>query len=190
MAVAPGFAYESGRRREASRLRVKPPHKRVRILRPHPARDGEPFGRPGQCRAPNPRGGGRSRCATLCRTIYLLFPINYWVECSEFDVMLARSRESRKSVRRWMRRGAHVIFDACEQPIRCEIYDLSNGGARLGFAAPIADLPRTFTLVLFKDSVQRGCEMVWTDGRIIGIKFISEWSVTKSAERARPQKST
>ena len=96
--------------------------------------------------------------------------------------MLARSRENRKSVRRWMRRGAHVVFDAYEQPIRCEIYDLSNGGARLGFAVPIAGLPRTFTLVLFKDSVQRDCELIWTDGRVVGLKFISEWFGIKSSE--------
>jgi hypothetical protein len=102
--------------------------------------------------------------------------------------MLARSRESRKSVRRWMRRGAHIVFDACEQPIRCEIYDLSNGGARLGFAVPVAGLPRTFTLVLFKDSVQRDCEMVWKDGRLVGVKFISEWFGTKPPERVSARK--
>jgi hypothetical protein len=97
--------------------------------------------------------------------------------------MPARSRENRKSVRRWMRRGAHIVFETYEPPICCEIYDLSNGGARLGFAVAIADLPQTFTLVLFKDSVQRDCELVWTDGRVVGVKFISEWFGTKSPVR-------
>jgi hypothetical protein len=101
----------------------------------------------------------------------------------KFAVMLARSRESRKSERRLMRRDARVIIEAHDNPIRCVIYDLSNGGARLCFDAPYADVPRTFTLVLFKDSVQRDWELVWTDGRYVGVKFVSQWFGTKSSVR-------
>jgi hypothetical protein len=98
-------------------------------------------------------------------------------------VMLARSRESRKSARRWMRRDAQVIFEEHEQLIDCVVHDISNGGARLSFAAPSGVLPRTFTLVLFKNSVQRDCELVWSGRGIVGVKFISEWFGTKSIER-------
>jgi hypothetical protein len=94
--------------------------------------------------------------------------------------MLARSRESRKSARRWMRRDAQVIFGGQEQVIDCVVHDISNGGARLSFTAPFAVLPRTFTLVLFKDSVQRDCELVWSDRRVVGVKFA--WFSTKSSE--------
>jgi hypothetical protein len=102
--------------------------------------------------------------------------------------MLARSRESRKSVRRWMRRDAQVIFEGHGQPIRCVVHDISNGGARVSFTAPFAILPRTFTLVLFKDSVQRDCELVWTDRRVVGVKFISQWFGTKSSEHVSASK--
>ena len=64
-----------------------------------------------------------------------------------------------------MRRDAQVIFEGHEQFIGCVVHDISNGGARLSFTAPLAVLPRTFTLVLFKDSVQRDCELVWSDRR-------------------------
>jgi PilZ domain-containing protein len=104
--------------------------------------------------------------------------------------MLARSRESRKSMRRWMRREAEVILEPHKLPIRCVIHDLSNGGARLSFTAPLRDLPRSITLVLFKDSVQRDCEIVWTDGYFIGVKFVSEWFGTKSSEPGTASKSS
>ena len=82
-----------------------------------------------------------------------------------------------------MRRDAQVIFEGHQQFIGCVVHDISNGGARLSFAVPLAVLPRTFTLVLFKDSVQRDCELVWCDRRFVGVKFISEWFGTKSSER-------
>ena len=87
----------------------------------------------------------------------------YSPKYSELAVMLARSRESRKSMRRWMRREAEVILEPHKSPIGCVIHDISNDGARLSFNAPLRDLPRSFTLVLFKDSVQRHCEMVWNE---------------------------
>ena len=38
----------------------------------------------------------------------------------------------------------------------------------------LADLPRHFTLNLFKDgSVRRDCEVVWTDSKFVGVKFTS-----------------
>ena len=97
--------------------------------------------------------------------------------------MLARSRESRKNVRRQMRRDAQVVFEGHEQSIDCVVHNISNGGARLSFTAPLAVLPRTFTLVLLKDSVQRDCELVWNDRGVVGVKFVSHWFGAKSSER-------
>jgi hypothetical protein len=102
-------------------------------------------------------------------------------ESLDFAAMLSRSRENRKSERRFMRRDAQVIFGAHEQPIRCVIQDLSDGGARLCLNAIFSDVPRTFTLVLFKDGIQRNCELVWMDGRVLGVKFISQWCGTQSS---------
>ena len=97
--------------------------------------------------------------------------------------MRARSQENRKNVRRRMRRDAQVIFEGHEQSIGCVVHDISNGGARLSFTAPLAVLPGTFTLVLFKDSVQRNCELVWSDRGVVGVKFISQWFGAKPSER-------
>ena len=82
-----------------------------------------------------------------------------------------------------MRRDAQVVFEGHEQPVGCVVHDISNDGARLSFTAPLAALPRTFTLVLFKDSVQRDCEAVWNDRRVVGVKFISRGLGAKSSER-------
>jgi hypothetical protein len=64
----------------------------------------------------------------------------------------------------------------------CVVLDISNGGARLSFTARLAVFPRTFTLVLFKDSVQRDCELVGSGRGLVGVKFISQWFGTKSSE--------
>jgi PilZ domain-containing protein len=100
--------------------------------------------------------------------------------------MLPLRREDRRSSRRLTRRHAEITFSAQESPVRCVIWDMSDGGARLSVAHPLAGLPHTFTLALFKDaSVQRNCEVVWTDTKYVGVKFISEWyGITRSGLRS------
>ena len=86
--------------------------------------------------------------------------------------MLTRSPNGRKSVRRFTRRAATVSFGAETPSVDCVIWDISDGGARLAIALPMADLPHYFTLNLFKDrTVQRDCEVVWMDKRFVGVKF-------------------
>jgi hypothetical protein len=81
----------------------------------------------------------------------------------------------RKSVRRFTRRVTTVNVGAGKPSVTCVIWDMSEGGARLAIALPMADLPHHFTLVLRKDgNVQRGCEVVWTDRRFVGVKFTEE----------------
>ena len=95
--------------------------------------------------------------------------------------MLAAKREYRKHRRRPMRRAAAVVLQAAGNPVRCVIWDMSDGGARLAIAHPAAELPRTFSLLLMKDAgVRRNCEVVWTDGRFVGVKFISDWTMPDS----------
>jgi hypothetical protein len=101
--------------------------------------------------------------------------------------MQVRGAENRRSVRRWMRREAHVTFKGREQSIRCVIHDMSDGGARISLDAGPGALPRAFTLVLLKDCLQRNCSVVWTNGRFFGVKFISEWFGAKLSERPRFQ---
>ncbi|HEY6258096.1 MAG TPA: PilZ domain-containing protein [Xanthobacteraceae bacterium] len=86
--------------------------------------------------------------------------------------MLTRYREERKSLRRFTRRSATVAFGAGKPSVDCVIWDMSDGGARLAVAHPLADLPHYFTLDVVKDgSVKRHCEVVWTDTRFVGVKF-------------------
>ena len=89
--------------------------------------------------------------------------------------MLTRYREERKSVRRFTRRAATVSFGAEQPSVNCVIWDISEGGARLAIALLLADLPNHFTLNLFRDfSVQRNCEVVWTDSKFVGVKFTEQ----------------
>jgi PilZ domain len=78
-----------------------------------------------------------------------------------------------------MRRAAAVVLQAGSATVRCVIWDISDGGARLAIAHPTAELPRTFSLLLTKDaSVRRNCEVVWTDRRFVGVKFVSDVALT------------
>jgi hypothetical protein len=82
-------------------------------------------------------------------------------------------REKRKSRRHPMRRAAEVVFSEHMPPARCVIWDMSDGGARIAVALPLADLPSSFALVLYKDgSIRRNCEVVWMDARYVGVRFI------------------
>ena len=88
--------------------------------------------------------------------------------------VLTRGPEERKSLRRPTRRAATVSFGAEKPPVPCVIWDISDGGARLAVGYALADLPRRFTLNLFKDgSVKRDCEVVWTDTKFVGVRFTS-----------------
>jgi hypothetical protein len=87
--------------------------------------------------------------------------------------VLQQRQEKRTRLRRPMRRAAEVIFGAHEPAARCVIWDISDGGARLAVARPMKELPPTFTLVLIKDAnVRRNCQVVWTDARFVGVKFL------------------
>ena len=83
-----------------------------------------------------------------------------------------------------MRRAASVLLETARPPVRCEIWDMSDGGARLTIAYPPGDLPRTFALLLTKDaSAQRNCEVVWMDSRFVGVRFVSEWITPRYSNR-------
>jgi hypothetical protein len=89
--------------------------------------------------------------------------------------VLTRHCEVRKSARRFTRRGATVSISANKPSLDCVIWDISDGGARLAIALPLADLPRHFILNLFRDeSVQRHCEVVWMDKRFVGVRFTAQ----------------
>jgi hypothetical protein len=87
--------------------------------------------------------------------------------------MLSRGRENRKASRREMNSPGEVLFDVDRPLAHCVICDISDGGARLSMEPPIADLPPSFILVVHKQAlVHRKCQVVWTNGRFVGVKFI------------------
>ena len=79
----------------------------------------------------------------------------------------------RKARRLQMRRYGEVVTGPREPPLKCVIWDISDSGARLAVARPIMALPPRFALHLVKGGqVQRKCEIVWTDTRFVGVKFV------------------
>jgi hypothetical protein len=94
----------------------------------------------------------------------------------EQGAMLARKGEERRYRRHPMRRRAAVMLDETRSPVQCVILHMSDGGARLAIAHPTDELPSTFSLLLGKDaqSVRRNCEIVWTDRRFVGVRFIPD----------------
>ena len=107
-----------------------------------------------------------------------------------WGTMLARKRNYRKQTRRPMHRGAAVVLQAAWTPVRCVVWDISDGGARLAISYPTAELPRSFTLLLTKDaSVRRNCEVVWVDERFVGVRFVSD-SVSPHGQSFLQQQAT
>ena len=85
--------------------------------------------------------------------------------------MLVRNQDKRKAKRRPMRRTAEVLLPGNERPTVCVIWDMSETGARLAMARPLLNVPPTFTLLL-EGKIQRKCEVVWTDARHVGVRFL------------------
>jgi hypothetical protein len=93
--------------------------------------------------------------------------------------MVSRYLEKRRSPRHYTRRDAKVIVTGRPQPVDCVLHDISDTGARLSFGAPSNRLPRTFTLLFFKDSsLKRDCKVMWTAGSFAGVRFVSPWYST------------
>jgi hypothetical protein len=91
---------------------------------------------------------------------------------SSVIVMLVGRRELRKSRRRPSRYAASInLGDHCP-PVRCVLWDISDGGARLTAARNVEDLPDRFSLLL-NDTVERNCRVVWRNGRFLGVAFVN-----------------
>jgi PilZ domain-containing protein len=85
--------------------------------------------------------------------------------------MLGRP-EQRKSKRHPARRAAWINLGNHCPPVRCVLWDISPGGARLTAARKLEDLPDQFSLVL-NEAVERKCRVIWRKGRFLGIAFIN-----------------
>jgi PilZ domain len=91
--------------------------------------------------------------------------------------MVQHVMRQRKTFRRPARRAATVSFESRDALVSCVIWDISDDGARLAVAYELAKIPPRFTLNLSSDgSMRRDCEVVWRDGRFVGVKFTSQMS--------------
>ena len=103
--------------------------------------------------------------------------------------MIAQHRDQRKAQRRPMRRAAVVSFAHPSKCFACVVWDMSDSGARLAIACPTAEVPHKFDLLLTKDgSVRRNCEIVWTNSRFVGVKFLQLDTETAGRDSASTAK--
>jgi hypothetical protein len=84
--------------------------------------------------------------------------------------MLDSHVELRKSSRRSIRRAAWIELGDQRPPVRCVLWDISAGGARLTAARIMGDLPDQF--VVSSDHEQWTCRVVWRDRRFLGVRFV------------------
>jgi len=103
--------------------------------------------------------------------------------------MIAQHRDQRKAQRRPMRRAAVVSFAHASKCFACVVWDMSDSGARLAIACPTAEVPHKFDLLLTKDGdVRRSCEIVWTNSRFVGVKFLQLDTETAGRDSASTAK--
>jgi methyl-accepting chemotaxis protein len=86
-------------------------------------------------------------------------------------MMSVGHKRLRKSERKRSRYAAWIhLGDHCP-PVRCVLWDISDGGARLTAARNIEDLPDQFALVL-NGVVECSCRVVRRNGRFLGVRFV------------------
>jgi c-di-GMP-binding flagellar brake protein YcgR len=84
--------------------------------------------------------------------------------------MLSRITNLRREPRRLVRYSAWLRIDQDSPLVRCVLWDISDGGARIAVADPKA-LPERFTLMLTQQ-MHRQCQVRWRDERFVGVKFV------------------
>ena len=53
----------------------------------------------------------------------------------------------------------------------CKVVDMSEGGARLAIDGK-TELPKTFSVVFAPNASGKACQLVWRNGRMVGVKFV------------------
>jgi PilZ domain len=76
----------------------------------------------------------------------------------------------RRHTRRASDAAAVIHFDG-SNAIRCNLLDVSDGGARLWLEAP-SDLPPNFMLTVPAEQMKRSCKLVWQVGNRVGVLFL------------------
>lgn len=66
--------------------------------------------------------------------------------------------------------GALILLDGFARRA-CKVVDMSEGGARLAIDGKTV-LPKTFNVVFTPNASGKACQLVWQNGRTVGIKFV------------------
>jgi PilZ domain len=77
--------------------------------------------------------------------------------------------EHRESVRGSTFKTGMISFDRAVG-VPCAIRNVSNTGACVEVEKPIP-IPNSFMLVIKPDNLFRSCDVVWRDGRLLGVRF-------------------
>ena len=86
---------------------------------------------------------------------------------------VSASFETRRSKRKPFGYAALLDFGDGKEPRRCEVQDISVGGARLIVFTDTMTVPETFKLLLCSSAqVQRTCQVAWRSTDEVGVRFI------------------
>ena len=77
--------------------------------------------------------------------------------------------EKRAYARHRVFKGGRLAFNGGGS-LECTVRNISQGGALVDVASPIA-LPKQFTLLIGADHLKRRCHPVWTHDTRIGLAF-------------------
>ena len=89
---------------------------------------------------------------------------------------------ARKHNRQRMRRAGWLTVGVGAPPVRCMLWDFSEGGCRLT-APHVAALPELFTLTVSANSdVQHHCRVIWRRGAYVGVQFIDAAEAKRLSE--------
>jgi hypothetical protein len=98
--------------------------------------------------------------------------------------------DKRWAIRRAVNAPGLIVSDTSTSSVRCMVSDISSTGAliEVGAASSSASsLPDKFNLQLIYDRSQVRCEVVWRNGTMAGVRFLSMIeAMPKVVRRAKP----
>lgn len=83
------------------------------------------------------------------------------------------SNPDRAFQRRRVIKGGTIAFNLRRLTYPCVVRDLSVAGARLQVDCPDS-IPNTFDLLIELDGFESECEIVWREGKQVGVRFLAE----------------
>lgn len=80
-------------------------------------------------------------------------------------------KKKRQQVRRRRHQSAWIKFDGETVDHKCWVEDISQDGAKLTVEV-VAEVGSHFSVALVPHAPKRRCEVVWREGKTLGIKFL------------------